>query len=47
MYVVHLNYGRGPNGMTHLVRCPNGQGKVLCTNELNRYLRGRAWRYAR
>lgn len=51
MYVVHLNYGRGRNSIYgesyfHLVRCPDGVGKLVPPNELKAYLVGKKFRYA-
>jgi hypothetical protein len=47
VYVLHENYGRGPNGPVHLVRCPDGSGKTLTTAEAESFLRGKTWRKAR
>jgi hypothetical protein len=53
MYIVHLNYKSAcrpwdrPSGQPlHLVRCPNGEGKLKTTEELRKFLVGKPWRYA-
>lgn len=57
-YIVHLNYGPAKKVWdyqrdcyqlhgTHMVRCPNGQGKILVGPELARFLNGKKWRLAK
>lgn len=57
MYVVHLNYGTCGrkwepatlsyrNITVHLVRRPDGSGKLIPDYQLKSYLTGKQWRYA-
>jgi hypothetical protein len=43
MYVVHWNYGNG----VHLVRCPDGSGKLFKYEQLMSFLMFKQWRYAK
>jgi len=49
-YVVHRNYGQMVKGgvkiALHLVKCGDTFSKILDTEALNRFLRGKKWRYA-
>jgi hypothetical protein len=53
MFIVHLYYSGAPrpyymnHQIRHMVRCPDGSGKIFTTFEsLSIFLHNRNWRYA-
>lgn len=47
MYLVYMNYGSDTKQYLHLVRCPDGSGKIFNYSELKRFLNGKQWRKVR
>lgn len=51
IYVVHQSYGRMPKGgksvPVHMVVTPGGQRKMFFHDEIESYLRGKKWRFAK
>jgi hypothetical protein len=47
MIVIHLNYGFTNGKYVHLIRTPDGAGKIINARQLKRlYDSGLPWRYA-